>query len=483
MKTSAHTSSLALFATALLLAACDSGSAIPATDIGIDHALSFSDSIAEMLGEDAPRSLDATREDATSDTSILNDGMSKEDHGPCVPSCPGRTCGNDGCGGRCGSCSGESICSQAGSCVKAIYPPSGHETGVDYHATGSDFLTTAFLTRYHQPQVRTLVKSQLAGMRQAGATVISTRIWLVSPPGTTGAYSWKHHFPLNTQEIANIRAYAQDVASAKLKLYIIFLYLWCAEYSVGSPTATLGHCGLSAPSFVSRVKQSINGVLDNIHDIYLSNGLPVVERVYLDGEVMTASSASDPATAFEKKNQRWFLKDSGLWSYFVNQVRHEGMIPMLYFIHGNGETDILDEDFKDTYLPALTRHRSMYWIYRTLKFLKDNGLPIPGRVDFSSYPHPEHTNYATLFNRIFSDYASTIPTLLGGKKDFFVAETFYHPNAITRARAHRGLSLQYALRPSLRGISFWTTPDAGGTGVHAGYPFDIQGLNGSGLSF
>ena len=41
----------------------------------------------------------------------------------CTPSCGGKTCGDDGCGGSCGACGGGATCS-AGQCVAAP-PPSG----------------------------------------------------------------------------------------------------------------------------------------------------------------------------------------------------------------------------------------------------------------------------------------------------------------------------------------------------------------------
>ncbi len=45
----------------------------------------------------------------------------KECTGPCVPQCSGKTCGSDGCGGSCGTCSGGMVCS-AGQCTA---PPQG----------------------------------------------------------------------------------------------------------------------------------------------------------------------------------------------------------------------------------------------------------------------------------------------------------------------------------------------------------------------
>ena len=35
----------------------------------------------------------------------------------CVPSCAGKSCGDDGCGGSCGSCSGKDKCNSSGQCV------------------------------------------------------------------------------------------------------------------------------------------------------------------------------------------------------------------------------------------------------------------------------------------------------------------------------------------------------------------------------
>lgn len=87
---------------------------------------------------------DAQTADAASDTVTLPDGTSGADVGgdtgedttttdvavevtprpdagddvACVPSCGGRECGDDGCGGRCGICSGGETCSE-GVCVNS----------------------------------------------------------------------------------------------------------------------------------------------------------------------------------------------------------------------------------------------------------------------------------------------------------------------------------------------------------------------------
>ena len=41
--------------------------------------------------------------------------------GACVPDCSGKVCGDDGCGGVCGACAGQTVC-QAGQCVSTCTP-------------------------------------------------------------------------------------------------------------------------------------------------------------------------------------------------------------------------------------------------------------------------------------------------------------------------------------------------------------------------
>jgi hypothetical protein len=50
----------------------------------------------------------------------------------CTPSCGARTCGNDGCGGSCGSCGAAQYCSAAGACVAQCVPScAGRTCGED----------------------------------------------------------------------------------------------------------------------------------------------------------------------------------------------------------------------------------------------------------------------------------------------------------------------------------------------------------------
>jgi hypothetical protein len=112
----------------------------------------------------------------------------------------------------------------------------GYDVGVDYHAFGTDNLRTRFITIYDQPAVRQQVQVQLQGMADRGATFLQTAVWFVTEPGTTNfGESWRATFPMTDQEAANLRAYAQDVASVqgtsgnRLRLHLALNWLGAAD--------------------------------------------------------------------------------------------------------------------------------------------------------------------------------------------------------------------------------------------------------------
>ena len=55
----------------------------------------------------------STPRDLTSPADLSN---ATPDLGACQPQCAGRSCGSDGCGGSCGSCTQDKLCSAAGAC-------------------------------------------------------------------------------------------------------------------------------------------------------------------------------------------------------------------------------------------------------------------------------------------------------------------------------------------------------------------------------
>jgi hypothetical protein len=69
-------------------------------------------------------------------------------------------------------------------------------------------------------------------------------------------------------------------------------------------------------------------------------------------------------------------------------------------------------------------HRTMYWIYRSLKFMVDNGLPLPKRIDFSCYTDPAAGPMPDILTRALDDADATLPSL-GAPKSYGAAETYY----------------------------------------------------------
>ncbi|MBI3180002.1 MAG: hypothetical protein HYZ27_10100 [Deltaproteobacteria bacterium] len=61
---------------------------------------------------------DTSTGDATSDAPP-DDSASAPDSDACAPACDGRTCGPDGCGGLCGTCTGDQFCTPEGTCYTA----------------------------------------------------------------------------------------------------------------------------------------------------------------------------------------------------------------------------------------------------------------------------------------------------------------------------------------------------------------------------
>lgn len=349
-----------------------------------------------------------------------------------------------------------------------VYGDLSYEVGVNHHATDSDFLTSAFLTRYHLPGVRDTVRSQLQDMADRGASVIKHCIWMVTSPGRPDyGEAWRSHFPISSQEAANLRAFAQDVARTRaqdgrlLKLDLTLLWLGDADYQRGNPSTGLGWAGLTAAEFTSRVNQTVSSVVDAVKDVLRPDQRRVVETVYFNGEVMIGA----------KPNEQWFLKTH--YPGFHQLARNAGLQPSLYFLALASEADVLKDSFVDASYPVLNGHRSMYWIYRSLRFLRNNGLPLPQRIDFSCYPQRSSASYSTLLQRIFDDADATLPTL-GLSRRYGAVETYYPASNTEREALGDAFAAQRLVDGRVERTVFWTAPDGGGSGIHAGYPLEVE---------
>jgi hypothetical protein len=349
-----------------------------------------------------------------------------------------------------------------------VFVSCAYDVGVDYHATEANFTDSAFITQYHIPSVRSTVLTQLQGMADQGATFVSLRIWIVALPGTTTKLHWEATFPMSDQETANLHQYAEDVASIqstidshRLHLDVCLLWLGSADYTIGNATVGFGYSHLNASDFTSRVEKTMDSLLQALYNVRHPDGALVVQTVYLEGEVMIGAKA----------NQQWFLSTN--YPRFVKLATGAGFTPSVYFLVDGLEEHILQADYIDDQFPALNGHRSMYWVYRSVNFLKNQQLLIPSRIDFSCYIDHHTAPYVNLTSHVFNDASASL-SVLGAPDSYGVAETYYFVNDTQRREYGQAFATEALANPKLHRLSFWTTPDAGGKGINIGYPFDIQ---------
>jgi len=344
----------------------------------------------------------------------------------------------------------------------------GYSVGADYHAYGTDFLHTAFITIYSQPSVRQTVRAQLQGMADRGAGTISTRIWFVTEPGTTNfGETWRATFPMTDQDQANLHAYAQDVAAIqgvggnRLRLNLWLSVGGAADYTMGTPSTGLGFTPITGAVFTSRLQTTTDKVLAAVTGVSRPDGVPVVDIIYLNGEVMIGAKA----------NEDWFMTTH--YPRFVSVVTKAGFTPAVYFIVADTQDDVLQNDYVDAQYPILNNHRSMFWVYRTMRFMVDNGLPLPARIDFSYYVPSTGATYPELLTRVLDDADATLPSL-GAKQSYSAAETFYFLGSTQRHQFGQAFVAEAAASPRLKSVTFWTTPDGGGAGINVAYPFAFE---------
>jgi len=364
--------------------------------------------------------------------------------------------------------------SNSASLIPVGYIP-GYDVGVDYHAYGTDFTNTAFITIYNQPQVRQTVQAQLQGMADRGATFLHTSIWFVTYPGTSNlGETWRATFPMTDQEAANLRAYAQDVAAIqgaggnRLRLDIALEWLGASDYTIGSPTTGLGYNkDLSAAEFISRIKTTTGKVLAAVSNVTRPDGVHVVDTIFFDDEVMIPG----PGETDGKANESWFLTNN--YPQFISDATQAGIHPSVYFWADGNQSNVFDSTYVDSLYPKLDGRRSMFWIYRSMKNMVDNGLPLPSRIDFSCYLISAGATYDQILQHILDDADATLPSL-GAPQLYGAAETYYLTDPAQRFQYGQAFATQAALNSRLRRVSFWTTPDGGGTGQEETYPFTIE---------
>jgi len=304
-------------------------------------------------------------------------------------------------------------------------------------------------------------------------------LWLVNEPGTPNTHgAWALTFPMTGQEQANLHTFATDVAAVvgsggnRLRLDLGLFWLGAADFTRGSPAAGLGFTPVSAATFTARLEATTDAVLAAVKGVSRPDGVAVVDIIYINGEVMIGA----PGEVQPKANEGWFMTTH--YPRFVQVVQQAGFTPSVYFNISDSQANYLTPGYVDVTYPELNGHRSMYWLYRTLRFMRDNSLPLPARIDFSMYvpgdmPLNAGVTFAALIERGLDDADAVLP-LLGVASSYGVAETFYFQDATQRRALGQAFAAEAGTHTRLHAVTFWSTPDGGGPGVNNAYPFSIE---------
>jgi hypothetical protein len=202
-------------------------------------------------------------------------------------------------------------------------------------------------------------------------------------------------------------------------------------------------------------------VLIAVSDVTRPDGVRLVDAIFFDTEVMIGAKA----------NGDWFLANN--YARFVTVASQDGIRPAVYFLAEGTQSIVFDNTYVDPTDLILNGHRSVAWMYRSLKFMKNSGLPLPSRIDFSCYMTSTGATYGQLLQRILDDADATLPSL-GAPRLYGAAETYYLTDPTLRRQYGQAFAAQAAQNSRLQRVSFWTTPDGGGQGQNEAYPFTIE---------
>ena len=74
---------------------------------------------------------------------------------------------------------------------------------------------------------------------------------------------------------------------------------------------------------------------------------------------------------------------------------------------------------------------------------------------------------------MLDDADATLPSL-GATQSYAAAETFYYLDNTQRHQFGQAFAAEAGASSRLKSVTFWTTPDGGGAGVNAAYPFAFE---------
>jgi len=364
-----------------------------------------------------------------------------------------------------------------------------YEIGVRYHSLvgAPDAFGAKFINDYHVGSNRSTAVSQMQDMVDQGVTVIHTTIW---PAGGPPA-SWGSHFPLSQQELDNLAMFVQDVRDIRSatdghapRLYLSLLdggdsQFKTVEVNNVFPIAAGGSRDGSA--FLEAWRQTIQSIVDAVDPIRHGDGTPVLQRIYLGGEIMLHADGSSPYDGAAGWVLQWFL--TNIVPDFFASCQAAGIVPNTYlFAWPIQANKILDGTWLD-----ITDSTMQWW---------QSALPayMPERIDISAYTGdhsiPDYT--ADQRQRILAT-ADRMDDLMvqffgaSGREYAFVEAHYYqveadHPAVRQEAfETYRDMMdpAHADYHPWFRGVHVWPYPYSiqGGPNVNgAAPPFDLGAM-------
>ena len=414
-------------------------------------------------------------------SAIANSGASAESGE--VAATPERDC----------ACPGWQVCDQSRRCVTPAREGE-YLVGLNYHALSDHWQVDmpvppdvdVFLPNYHLPGIRDAVRAELAVLAAGRARVLKTQIWHVNDP-LTGPHTYAFDFPPTAQQLRNLRDYVADVAATPtpdgvpMELYFAYGWLGSSDFTTGTPETNLGSSRLPPATYVARMTETLDGEFDSMRGVYRTDGRPAVTLVYITIEMVICATADDadaaclwPGNSQPFHNTQWFMRT--FYPHFVARARSTGVIPSVYFLAGGPETNYLDPTWRDPWYPALDGHASMSWVYRGLRYLQEQGLPIPDRIDFTTTANPPipYTTVATVIARIYDDLQAILPAFQSPPYRYAAAETFYYADDSVRVAGSKPFASERMLGRGLAGVMSWPEIRPG-TPTYDFRPFETAG--------
>ena len=378
------------------------------------------------------------------------------------------------CGGPCPPC-----------------PPvfSDREIGIRYHALeGAPVLfDAAFVNDYHLGSHRDTAIAQMQAMVDQGVTVIHTTIW----PAGAAPSSWGSHFPVSQQELDNLATFARDVRELRSsvdghapRLQLSLLDGGDSQFKtvqVNNMFPVAGGGSRDGGQFLDAWRETIHGVVNAVAPIQYVDGTPVLQRLYLGGEIMLHADGSSPYDGAAGWVLQWFLTNMvpELWS----ACEPTGIAPSTYLFAWPIEASkILDASWLD-----ITASTIQWWA---------STLPayVPDRIDVSVYTGdhsaPDYTADQRARILATADGLDQLMTQFFGAagRDYAFVEAHYyqveadHPAARSEAfHTYRDMMTPSHAdhHPHFRGVHVWPYPYSiqGGQNVNgAAPPFDFSAL-------